>query len=110
MPHELPTATPDDPLASFTGFFKAAHFDKGGHASIIFTLSDYSKHATMDLSESDGMALNVTVWATKLDDEDEALMAMAQALGLSPTAARSTPTPPPPPPSLATSSPVPKKL
>lgn len=85
MPHSLPS-TPL-PLAQFTAFFKRATFQRDGTADVILTLPTDAVSAILDLNTNDGMALNVTVWGTVLDgDEDGAaglrgLLELIEGLG-----------------------------
>ncbi len=80
MPHTLPSSIE---LSSFTAFYKQATLLKSGEATVIFSLPQESVAAILDLARNDGLALNITVWGTKLDDDDDAdgLAGLKQLLG-----------------------------
>lgn len=76
MAHDLPSG---DLLSDFTAFFSKATFLRDGSCIVYLMLPPESKPAVLDLSTNDGMALNVSVWATGIPEPDEDL---ARALGL----------------------------
>ncbi len=76
MPHDLPSARH---LADLHGFYAGATFPKNGTCTITFTLPPDMKRAVLDVTENDGMALNISVWETQLPEGDEML---ARALGI----------------------------
>lgn len=74
--HNLPSG----PLRTqFTAFFNGAKLARNGSIQITFLVSPESNAALLDLSEGDGMALNVSVWDTELPEGDQEL---ASWLGL----------------------------
>lgn len=79
MTHSLPSAD-DGPLSEFTGHFKRALFDKSGGCDVTFHLDRDMVNAVVDLTKNDGMALNVTVWGTELDDDARGLLGLMQLL------------------------------
>lgn len=82
MPHSLPSG---DSITTFTAHFKSANYRRSG-CDITFTLPVEMKEAVFKLSDNDGLALNVEVWATVLDGESEGLgedlANLARVLGL----------------------------
>lgn len=65
MTHLLPSSTH---LSDFTAHFKRAVFTRDGGADVMFALAPEQLDALLDLQRNDGMALNISVWATELDD------------------------------------------
>lgn len=74
--HDLPSGRH---LADLHGFFKTAAFNANGTANLVFTIPAELKARLVDISVNDGMALNISVWETKVPEGDEWL---AEALGL----------------------------
>lgn len=68
MAHLLPSATH---LSDFTAHFKRAVFTRDGGADVMFALAPEQLDALLDLQRNDGMALNISVWATELGDGSE---------------------------------------
>lgn len=81
MPHSLPSSP--TPLSTFTAFFQRATFKRDGSADVVFVLAPDQVQAVLDLNTQDGMALNITVHATVLDEGDDAsgLAALIEAIG-----------------------------
>lgn len=79
MPHSLPSKP--EPLATFTCFYKRATLGRDGGADLLLYLPPDMKHEAFHLSDNDGMALNVTVWASDMPEAD-GLGDLAKALGL----------------------------
>lgn len=77
--HDLPSARH---LADFHGFFTKATFNRDGTATLIFNVPAEMKEQLLAISTNDGMALNVSVWETKMP-EGEAWL--ADLLGLNDT-------------------------
>lgn len=67
MPHSLPSG---DHLADFTAHFKRSTFLRDGQADVTFTLEADQLAALLDLQKNDGLALNITVHGTTVDDDD----------------------------------------
>lgn len=74
--HDLPSARH---LADLHGFYASAIFPRDGTCKLTFTLPPEMKHHVLAITDNDGMALNISVWETKLPEGDEML---ARALGL----------------------------
>ncbi len=81
MGHDLPSGRH---LADLHGFYKTASFAADGTALITFRTPPEMKHKLVDISTNDGMALNISIWETKLPEGDEWL---ASVLGLDAPAA-----------------------
>lgn len=79
MPHAHPSS---DELASFSAFFKRAVLNRDGSADVVFNLPKEAVGDVVDLSSgNDGMALNITVWGTELDEEGAGLAGLLELLG-----------------------------
>lgn len=76
MPHSLPSARL---LADFQAFFTSATLLPNGKVKVTLTLPKEEREATLDLSDNDGMILNVSVWETALPEGEDDL---ARALGV----------------------------
>ncbi len=75
--HDFPSARH---LASLHGFFKSASFNRDGSANLTFLIPSEVKNKILDISDNDGMALNISVWETRLvEDSDDWL---AEILGI----------------------------
>jgi hypothetical protein len=66
-------------VADLTVFFDKATLNKDGTATVIFKLPSEMAPNVLELQRNDGMALNVRVWETKLD---EGMAALAAAVGM----------------------------
>lgn len=68
------------PVTHFTGFYRSARFNAKGEAEIIFSVPRDMIFAVTDLATAaDGLALNVTVERTEMEEGDQAL---ARLLGI----------------------------
>lgn len=76
MTHALPSSTH---LADFHAFYDKAIFNKDGTVTITLKAPSEMKDQVVALSRNDGMALNISVWETKLDDD---MAALARAVGM----------------------------
>lgn len=68
-------------LARFTAFYDKATMNKDGTTTVVLKVPAEERDAVVSLAGNDGMALNVSVWETRLPDGMEAL---ARAVGLAP--------------------------
>lgn len=87
MTRPLPSARH---LADLHGFFKTATLLRDGTANLTFSIPPDMVHELVALANNDGMALNISVWETKLPEGDDWL---AQALGLDDGAVEDEPEP-----------------
>lgn len=78
MSHTLPSA---DHLADFTAHFKRSVFNRDGGAEVTFSLAADQLPSLLDLQRGDGMALNLSVWGTQIDDGDSGLAGLMGLLG-----------------------------
>lgn len=76
MSHALPSGRH---LADFHAFYDKVTFNKDGTATLIVRVPDEMVEQMVKLRRQDGMALNVSVWETKLD---EGMQALARAVGM----------------------------
>lgn len=73
--HALPSSIH---LADFHAFYDKAVFNKDGTVTITLKAPVEMKEHVVALSRNDGMALNISVWETQLD---EGMQALARAVG-----------------------------
>lgn len=66
-------------LANLTAYYDRATFNKDGTVTLTMKLPAEMKSEIVALSENDGMALNVSVWETALDD---GMMELARVIGM----------------------------
>lgn len=76
MAHDLPSARH---LADLHGFYAGAKLNSDGTANLIFRVPRECKDRLLPISDNDGMALNISVWETRLPEGEEWL---AAALGI----------------------------
>lgn len=80
MAHDLPSGRL---LADLHGFYTSARFASDGTVTLSFKVPPEYKQAVTDISINDGMALNISVWETQLE-EMEGDDWLAAAIGLDP--------------------------
>lgn len=76
MSHALPSGRH---LADFHAFYDKVTFNKDGTATLIVKVPEEMVEAMIQLRRQDGMALNMSVWETVLDDD---MQALARAVGM----------------------------
>lgn len=76
MPHDLPSARH---LADLHGFYRGARLNNDGTADMTFRIPRECKAQLLPISDNDGMALNISVWETRLPEGEEWL---AEMLGI----------------------------
>lgn len=74
--HTLPSSAH---LADFHAFYEKVIFNKDGGATLMFKVPADMVEAMIALRRNDGLALNVTVWETRLPD---GMAELARAVGL----------------------------
>ena len=76
MSHHLASARH---LADFHAFYKSALFNRDGTATLTLLLPQECKDKILDVSNNDGLALNVTLWETEAPDLEALFGAEVQA-------------------------------